>query len=78
MGPRAGLGVVEKEKNLVRFEDFTAVIKKNAVFWDVALCRCCVNRRFGGTYRLHLQGRKFRERGTSVSRWLQSAAFPSI
>jgi hypothetical protein len=29
------------------------------------------NRRFGGTYRLNLQGRKIRERGTSVSRWLQ-------
>jgi hypothetical protein len=29
---------------------------KNAVFWDVAPCRCCVNRHFGGTYRLHLQG----------------------
>jgi hypothetical protein len=23
---------------------------KNAVFWDVALCRSCVNRRFRGTY----------------------------
>jgi hypothetical protein len=33
---------------------------KNAVFWDVAPCRSCVNRRFGGTYRLHLQGRKCR------------------
>jgi hypothetical protein len=43
---------------------------KNAVFWDVAPCRSCVNRRFGGTYRLHHQGRKIRERGTSVSRWL--------
>jgi hypothetical protein len=40
---------------------------KNAVFWDVAPCRSCVNRRFGGTYRLHLQGRRIRERGTSVS-----------
>jgi hypothetical protein len=29
---------------------------KNAVFWDVAPCRYFVNRRFGGTYRLHLQG----------------------
>jgi hypothetical protein len=29
---------------------------KNAVFWDVAPCRSCVNRRFGGTFRLHLQG----------------------
>jgi hypothetical protein len=45
---------------------------KNAVFWDVAPCRFCVNRRFGGKYRLHLQGRKIRERGTSESRWLQS------
>jgi hypothetical protein len=44
---------------------------KNAVFWDLAPCRSCLNRRFGGTYRLHLQGRKIRERGTSVSRWLK-------
>jgi hypothetical protein len=43
---------------------------KNAVFWDVAPCIYCVNRRFRGTYRLHIQGRKIRERGTSVSRWL--------
>jgi hypothetical protein len=35
---------------------------KNVVFWDVALCRSCVNRRFGGTYRFHLQGKKIRER----------------
>jgi hypothetical protein len=27
---------------------------KNAIFfWDVAPCRSCVNRRFGGSYRLH-------------------------
>jgi hypothetical protein len=31
---------------------------KKAVFWDVAPCRCGVNRRFGGTYHLHLQGRR--------------------
>jgi hypothetical protein len=64
-----------RDKNIsVRFEVFMAVTMKNAVFWYVPQCRSCVNRRFGGTYRLHLQGRKFRERGTSVSRWLQSAA----
>jgi hypothetical protein len=45
---------------------------KNAVFWDVAPCRYCVNRRFGGTYGLHLQGRNIRERETSVNRWLQT------
>jgi hypothetical protein len=39
----------------VRFEVFTAM--KNAVFWDVALCRSCANRRFGETYPIHLQGR---------------------
>jgi hypothetical protein len=41
----------------------------NAVFWDVAPCRSCANRRFLGTYRLHLQGRKI-----SVSRLLQTAS----
>jgi hypothetical protein len=46
----------------------TKDILKNAVFWDVALCRYFVNRRLGGTSRLHLQGRKIRERGTSVIR----------
>jgi hypothetical protein len=46
---------------------FTAVTIKNAVFWDVAPYRSCVNRRFGGKYRLHFQDRKIRERGTSVS-----------
>jgi hypothetical protein len=39
---------------------------KNAVFWDVAPCRSCVTQRFGGTYRLHLQSRKIRDRGPSV------------
>jgi hypothetical protein len=56
-----------KTENYVRFEVFTAVTVKNDVFWDVAPCRSCVNRRFGGTYRLHLQGRKIRERETSMS-----------
>jgi hypothetical protein len=42
----------------VRFEVLTAVTMKNSVFWDVAPCRYFVNRRFGGTYRLHLQGIK--------------------
>jgi hypothetical protein len=44
--------------NIVRFEVFTAVTMKKAGFWDVAPCRNGVNRRFGGTYRLHLQGRR--------------------
>jgi hypothetical protein len=54
---------------LCKIEVFTAVTMKKAVFWDVSSCRNCVNRRFGGTYCLHLQGRKMRELGTSVNRW---------
>jgi hypothetical protein len=64
---------VQLHTGCVRFEVFTAVTMKNAVFWDVAPCRSCVNLRFGGTYRLRLQGRIIRERETSVSRWLQTA-----
>jgi hypothetical protein len=33
----------------LRFEVFTAVTMKNAVFWDVKPCGCCKNRRFGST-----------------------------
>jgi hypothetical protein len=48
---------------------YDKVLMKNAVFWDVAPCRTCMNQRFGGTYRFHFQSRKIRERGTSLSRW---------
>jgi hypothetical protein len=44
---------------LVGFEVFTAVAMKSIIFWDVTPCsllRC--HRRFGGTYRLHFQGRR--------------------
>jgi hypothetical protein len=44
----------------IRFEVFTAVTKKNAVYWDVTLCSSCNNLRFLGTYRLHHQGDKNR------------------
>jgi hypothetical protein len=40
----------ETSRCIVRFEVFTSVTMKNAVFWDVAPCIFCVNRRFGGTY----------------------------
>jgi hypothetical protein len=43
---------------IVRFEVFMAVSMKKADFWDVAPCRNGVNRRFEGTYHLHLQGRR--------------------
>jgi hypothetical protein len=49
---------------------------KNAVFWDVVPCRSCVNRRFGGTYRFHLQGTKIRERGNVGSHKIYTVPYP--
>jgi hypothetical protein len=40
------------------FDVFAPVTMKNAVFWDVALCKPCNSRRFGGTCRFHLQLRR--------------------
>jgi hypothetical protein len=56
----------------------TEDILKDAIFWDVAPFRSCVSQRFGGTYRLHLQGRKICKRGTSVNRWLSAASKTSV
>jgi hypothetical protein len=62
--------VFKESIGCVGFDVFTAVTMKNAVLWDLAPCRSCeLNRRFGGTCRLHLQGRKIHERETSVSWW---------
>jgi hypothetical protein len=45
----------------VGFEVFTAVVMKSIIFWDMTPCSpMSFNRRFGGTYRLHLQGRRNR------------------
>jgi hypothetical protein len=74
--PRTINSYTAHQENICSYTNWRAIAKKNAVFWDVAPCRSCVNRRFGGTYRLHLQGRKIRERGTSVSRWLQLIYVP--
>jgi hypothetical protein len=40
--------------------------KHTQFFWDAMPCRYCVNRRFGGTYRLNLQGIKLREQRTTL------------
>jgi hypothetical protein len=43
----------------VGFEVFTVVVMKSIIFWDMTPCSpLSSNRRFGGTYRLHLQGRR--------------------
>jgi hypothetical protein len=46
-------------KHLVGFEVFRAVVMKSIIFWDMTPCSpLSFTRRFGGTYRLHLQGRR--------------------
>jgi hypothetical protein len=40
--------IKENLKIHIRFEVFTAVFMKNAVFWDVIPCGSCKNRRFDG------------------------------
>jgi hypothetical protein len=42
------------------------VTVKNGVFWDVAPCGCCKNRRFRGTWRLLHQADKNRWTGTTL------------
>jgi hypothetical protein len=41
----------------VRSEIPTAVGANVAILWDIAPCNPYVNRRFGGTYHLHFQGK---------------------
>jgi hypothetical protein len=42
----------------------TVMFLKGTIFWDITPCSLLsVNRRFGGTYRLHLQGHKISSAG---------------
>jgi hypothetical protein len=43
---------------------------ENCHFWDIALCSPYTNRRLGGIYHLHLQGRNLAEQETNESRCL--------
>jgi hypothetical protein len=69
-----GWFIQNSSENFTRISVWTGLVMKNAVFWGVVPCRCSrLNRRFGGLYRLHLQGRKIRERRTSVSSFIVTA-----
>jgi hypothetical protein len=49
---------------------------KNAVFWNVAPCRSCVNRCFGGTYRLNFQaGKRVQSAATCLRSFLARGFF---
>jgi hypothetical protein len=52
---------------------------KSSTFWDIMQCnQLKVNRCFGGTYRLHLQGRRIsRTRNQSESRFLWNVCWLS-
>jgi hypothetical protein len=52
---------------VLRFEVFTAVTRKNAVFCDVTPCGCCKDRRLGGSYRLHHKSDKNEGARSNVS-----------
>jgi hypothetical protein len=45
-----------KVLNGVRFEVSTAVTMMIIIFWEMTPCGSYKDRRFGGSYRLHLQG----------------------
>jgi hypothetical protein len=57
---------------VVGFEVFTAVVMKSIIFWDMTPCSLLSsNLRFGGTYRLHLQGRRNKfSKNQQASTWL--------
>jgi hypothetical protein len=55
----------------ILYKSFTL---KNAVFWDMAPCRYCINRCFGGTYSLHLHDRKKRKNPRARNQREQVAA----
>jgi hypothetical protein len=51
----ASIGSILRTRHVRRFE--TAVVMKSTIFWDITSCSpLSVNRRFGETYRLRLQG----------------------
>jgi hypothetical protein len=61
-----GLAVLQRLNCIAGFEVLTAVVMIISFLWDIGVCNPYMNRRFGGTYHLHLQGRKSAEQETSV------------
>jgi hypothetical protein len=56
MGPQLEDLICIGQVYVVGFEVFTAVVMKSIIFWDMTPCSpLSFNRRFGRTYRLHLQ-----------------------
>jgi hypothetical protein len=63
-------------RKYVRFEVLTAVVMKISIFWDItSTSPFKVNRYFGGTCRLHLQGRRISQVKTPdmFTTWFRAA-----
>jgi hypothetical protein len=62
---------VERKSDFAGFQLLTALIMKSTIIWDMIPCSSLeVNRRFGGTYCLYLQGRKIiPARNECESKW---------
>jgi hypothetical protein len=57
-------------RSILIFEVLTAVVVNNTIFWDITPCSPLrVDRRFGGTYRLHVQGREISRARKRENRW---------
>jgi hypothetical protein len=50
--------MANKKGVFVGFEVLTAVVMRFAIFREIAPCSSYVNHCFGGTYQLHLPGKK--------------------
>jgi hypothetical protein len=62
---------------LLGLEVLTAVVMETSIFWDITPCSPLnVNRRFGRTYRLHLQGRRISEATNQRKALLASCFMP--
>jgi hypothetical protein len=61
LGSKVLLVLSSNNVEILGFEVLSAVTMKNAVFWSMASYRSCENRRFGGKFLIHFQGRKIRQ-----------------
>jgi hypothetical protein len=57
---------ITKEEYSYRFKILTTVVMNVAIIKDIAPCSPYINRRFGGTYHLHHQGKKSAEQESTV------------
>jgi hypothetical protein len=61
------------DKFFIGFEVFTVVVLKSIFFWDMMPCSALSGtRRFGGMYRLHLQGHRIVQQSSEQASGKQS------